>query len=322
MAYRLRKFTFDDLPAMVDVINRAAEADQEDTQTTLVDLRTRFERPYFFPEQNCIIATDNNNKIIGYVTAELDPRFGKGWGTGCVDPAYRRQGIGTGLLNAADARHLECAENDLPPDMGVYVTRYCRDTNTPTRTLYKSAGYNIWLRSLFMHIDLDDTITKSDLPEGIVLRPFERERDAYQVWEIEGELFHDAPGYAQPPFEVWETFMFPVGHDDTLWLVAVDENASEKPIVGICLCHPKHDNPDIGWVELLGVTKAHRGKGLGSIMLRLGFHQMKTYGFKEAELDVDSENKTNAVALYQRAGMQVSRCYEIYMKVIRGTVDV
>ncbi|MBN1967543.1 MAG: GNAT family N-acetyltransferase [Anaerolineae bacterium] len=323
MTNSLRQFSMDDLPALVAVINRAAEADREDSFTTLDALRNRFERPYFYPEHNCLVAVTDGGEIVGYVTTELDPRFGKGWGTGCVDPAWRGQGIGRALIEAADVRHLEQVEHDLfYPETGLYVTRVCRDTNTPTRALLEADGYAIWRISWVMHIDLAVALPESPLPDGFALRPFEPERDARLVWELEGEIFHDAPGYAQPPFEVWETFMFPAGHDDALWLLAVDQRAAGEPVAGLCLCRPKHDAPATGWVELFGVRQPHRGQGLGLALLRQGLRAMQAHGFSTAELDVDSENKTNAVALYERGGMTVSRCYLVYRKIFREPAPV
>jgi mycothiol synthase len=317
MGLTIRMFQFDDLPAVVDVINRAAQADHEDTRTTPDDLRTRFERPYFYAEQNCLVAERPDGTLIGYITAELDPRVGRGWGTGGVHPDHRRQGIGRALLQAADARHHERAATELAPDLPLWVTRFCRDTNASTRALLEAEQYAIWRVSWFMHIDLAEATESPALPQGFTLRPFERERDARAIWAVEKAIFDGAPGYVQPPFEVWETFMFPPGHDDRLWLVAMQDD----DVAGVCLCHPKHDRPATGWVELFGVQTAYRRRGLGSALLRRSFDVMRAHGFTAAELDVDSENTSNAVALYEGAGMRVDRKYLIYRKVLRGAVD-
>jgi ribosomal protein S18 acetylase RimI-like enzyme len=71
----------------------------------------------------------------------------------------------------------------------------------------------------------------------------------------------------------------------------------------------------------LGVRENYRGHGLGSALLQQGFRVLQAHGFTAAELDVDSENTSNAVALYERAGMTADRCYLTYRKVLRGTVQ-
>ncbi len=89
----IRPFAFDDLPAMVEVTNRSVECNQEDQYVTLEALKERFTAPYFFPEANCFVAVVKD-RLVGYCTAELDPRNGRGWGLGHVHPETRRHGIG------------------------------------------------------------------------------------------------------------------------------------------------------------------------------------------------------------------------------------
>lgn len=317
MTITIRNFTFDDLPALAAVINRAAAADQEDYSTTLEDLRTRFERPYFYPEDNCFVAVLPEGTLVGYTTADLDPRVGLGWGMGCVDPAYRRQGIGRALIDRGEARHHERAQTELAPHLGLSVRRFCRDTNVAARALYESVGYAVWRASWLMHIDFDGTLPETPLPDGFGLQAFDRARDARHIWEIEQEIFRETPGFIQPPFEVWESIVFLAGHDDAMWLIAVDQRLDGKPVVGVCLCESKPDKPDTGWVNTLGVRPAYRKRGLGLALLKRSFQVMQAHGFSAVELEVDTENTSNAVALYQRAGMRADRCYPIYRKVLR-----
>lgn len=313
MDIAIRTFHSDDLPALVDVINRAADADATDSHTTLDDLRARFERPYFYPEQNCFIAVLPTGEIAGYTTAELDPRVGKGWGSGYVDPAYRRKGIGRALIRAADARHLERGQHEVAPECSLSVTRHCRDTNEGPRALYESEGYAIARISWIMRIDFVGPVDEPPLPDGITLRPFDRDRDALAVWQAEQDVFRDNWGYIEPPFEVWQNFMFPAYHDDSLWIMAMDGGT----IAGLCLCDPKRNDPATGWINTLGVREAYRRRGLGSALLRRGLAALQARGFAAAELEVDSENAANAVALYEHAGMHAKRRYLIYRKVLR-----
>ena len=83
----IRPFTWDDLPALADVINASVEANGEDQFSNAADLRARFEQPYFGPLENVLVAVEQGGSIVGCVSAEMDPRVGKGWGFGHVHPA-------------------------------------------------------------------------------------------------------------------------------------------------------------------------------------------------------------------------------------------
>jgi mycothiol synthase len=319
----IRTFQADDLPALVDLINTTDATDHEDASTTINTLRERFYRPYFYVEDNCFVAVTDTGRIVGYVIADLDPRFGRGWGTGCVHPEFRRQGLGTRLLTTADKRHHARADNGelFQPHLGLYVTRHTRDTIPGTMALFEAQGYEIVRVSWIMHIDFDanDPLTAPPLPDGFTLRPVDPDPDApyggRAILAAEADIFKHNWGYNAPPFEVWQELYMGVGYDPALWLIAVD---AEERIAGMCLCRPKGpDTPNMGWVELLGVRDNARGRGLGSALLRQGFALLQNAGYTATELDVDSENEDNAVALYERAGMHHTRRYLIYGKRLR-----
>lgn len=311
----LRPFAWDDLPALVAVINAAAAHDGEDQATTLDALRERFTRPYFEPERNCVVAALPDGTLAGYCTAELDPRLGKGWGTGVVRPDYRRRGIGMRLLRAADARHRERAAQEVAPDLPVSVTRYTRDTNAATIALLERGGYAVVRASWFMRVDLAARASPPPLPEGVTLRPFERERDARAVWSAEQDIFRDNWGFTPIPCEVWEHLHLGDGFNPALWLVATD---AAGEIVGLCLGGAWGDEqPALGWINTLGVRASWRRRGLGSVLLEHGLHVLHAHGFTHAGLEVDAENTSNAVALYERAGMRVYRRYLIFRKDLR-----
>lgn len=308
----IRPFEWDDLPAMVEVANRSIECNQEDQYVTLESLQENFNRPYFYPLVNCFVARVDD-RIVGYTTAELDPRNGQGWGTGYVHPAVRRQGIGTALLRRADERHRERATQELPAGMPVVCTRYSRDVNTAAITLLENEGYQVARVTWFMRMDFDAPIAPPALPDGITLRPFNLERDAYAVYEAINEFFKDNWGFVALPYDVWCHYSLRPEMDESLWLVALDGDQ----IAGICLCRPWGEgDPSLGWVAPLGVRSNWRKRGLGSALLRYGFHRLQERGFAAVGLDVDSENQTNAVGLYERAGMHVTNRYLIYRKTL------
>lgn len=57
-----------------------------------------------------------------------------------------------------------------------------------------------------------------------------------------------------------------------------------------------------GYTELLGVRRAWRGRGLAPALLIDAMSRYAAAGMERACLDVDTENPSGAVALYERLG--------------------
>jgi mycothiol synthase len=73
---------------------------------------------------------------------------------------------------------------------------------------------------------------------------------------------------------------------------------------------------DSGEVYLLAVTRAMRGRGLGSALLLIGLVEMRRRGLRLAYLYVDSDNEA-AIELYQRTGFRhehVDTCYSLDLR--------
>jgi ribosomal protein S18 acetylase RimI-like enzyme len=62
-----------------------------------------------------------------------------------------------------------------------------------------------------------------------------------------------------------------------------------------------------GWVEAIGVLPAWRGRGIASALLAHSLRLFQAEGLPLAGLDVDAENPTGAVRLYQKHGFQIAR---------------
>lgn len=313
----IRTYDPSDLPALVDLINRAVAFDSEDQFITLDALRAHAERFYITPQHNWFVAVTADGRPVGWATAEIDPRIGIGWGDCRVDPDFRSQGIGTRLMSAVEERFRARAEAELAPGMPLITSRFVNETNAAARAVLEQAGYEAVRRSWFMRIDLDGPVDAPPLPDGITLRPLDWERDSRAVFDAQEDIFRDNWGYSAPPFDLWQQItLYEVPFDGTMWRIAVEESGQ---IVGLCLPRPKSfDDSATGWIDTVGVRASHRRRGLASALLRHGFQVLQQRGFTAAELGVDSENSTNAVALYERAGMHVYRCYQIYRKAVRG----
>jgi mycothiol synthase len=73
---------------------------------------------------------------------------------------------------------------------------------------------------------------------------------------------------------------------------------------------------ETGWIHVVGVLPAWRGRGLGLALLRWSFGVLAGAGLRRAALSVDAENTTGAVRLYERAGMQVTQRFQTWERTL------
>ena len=102
----------------------------------------------------------------------------------------------------------------------------------------------------------------------------------------------------------------PAGFDPELTLVAEMDGRLVGVLTGLV-------RSGRGWVRQLAVLADHRGLGIGEALLRSSFAMMRTRGLPVARLNVDVENESRALALYERVGMREVRSYLVYRKRLR-----
>ena len=160
-------------------------------------------------------------------------------------------------------------------------------------------------------LDLDGPPPLPDWPDGVQVRTFDREADARAVHRLVQDAFADIGDQPRRSYEFWvETHLERSDFDPSLWFLATDGGE----LVGANLAQ---SGPLGGYVAQLAVRRDQRGRGLGLALLRHGFSELHRRGVREVYLHVDSENRTGATRLYERAGMRVQHRSDSWMKTLR-----
>ena len=184
---------------------------------------------------------------------------------------------------------------------------WTQDSDEALSETLSARGYELVRHFLTMEIDLATEPAQPAWPQGIRLRTF-RPDDARRVYEADSEAFADHWDSFDLAFEDWRKhFLESSSFDPTLWFLAEDGDE----IAGFALCRGER-RPDTGHVGVLGVRRPWRRRGLGTALLLHSFHQLRRRGRAKADLGVDAENLTGAVALYERAGMRPVRRSDTY----------
>ena len=180
--------------------------------------------------------------------------------------------------------------------------------------LYEEVGFRTIRHSFDMHIDLAPKPPEPAWPGGIAVRSFVQGEDDERVYDADMEAFQDHWEFAPEPFDEYRVqYLDHPGFDPSLAFLA--EGGGQ--IAGYCLCrvHASGD-PAHGYVSSLAVRRPWRRRGLGLALLQHAFGEFRRRGMTQASLDVDGENLTGAVRLYERAGMHVARRRDIVEKAL------
>jgi GNAT superfamily N-acetyltransferase len=140
------------------------------------------------------------------------------------------------------------------------------------------------------------------LPDGIELRPFDRDADAEAVHALIYRFWTEIPTHRYRELEEWrDLFLGYASYDAAQQVVAW---RTDLP-VGAAICRTYAG--DAGWVMQLGVAPEERGLGLGLALLveasaRLG----AVDGVETVGLSVVARN-ANALGLYRSVGFEITR---------------
>lgn len=319
MSAKIRKFKWDDIDNLVDMINRSQVAEGAEERVTREAVEHSLNGPFLEPEADIFLAEapDGNLVAFGLMASTHVPY--SGMAELLIHPDHREGTLGTEILRKLEDQFVSTTTPKLKESDPLYAQIGLNDTAKDRIALLEQAGYT-YVRSFYtMEISLDQPIAMPELPDGFTVRVFNPETDKWRAYEAHQDSFRDHWGHIEDtPYERWEHRLTDPDFDPNLWFLAY----AGDEVAGISFCNPPNDNrPNTGWVNNLGVRSAWRRRGLGEALLKHSFYEFQQRGWKRGELGVDASSKTNAVALYERAGMSVKKQQLVYRKVFRGNPD-
>ena len=287
-------------------------------------LMNTYQVPVFDIESSIHLDEDHTGKLVAHVEVwdETNPPILPDiWLT--IDPDYENQGLESYLLDWAEKRALQVFDR-LDPGLRVAMRSFSAHEIVSSRMAKLAAGMKQIRHSFRMRVELDDPPPAPVWPEGITLRLYNPETDAYPVFKVDEEVFLDHFGFIKEPSEeAYEKFMHHMtkdqSYDPGLWFLALDG----EEIVGICLCRKfGAEDKEAGHVSSLGVKRPWRRQGIALALLQHAFGEFYKRGKRKVDLGVDAESLTGATDLYLNAGMYVLRQYDLYEKELRPGKDL
>jgi ribosomal protein S18 acetylase RimI-like enzyme len=297
MSFELRPPTLEDVPALAE-LQASVHGGMSETQ-----LRDRFLSPRSNTEQDWRLAVGRQGEVIGsaavwhpapdaervFVSAITHPR---------AAVVYER------LLDWGEERARRLTEGRSGR------THTSADSeNDLLGGILRERGYDLVRHFFTMEIDLEHEPERPIWPEGISVRTF-RLGEERAVYDLDMEAFQDHWDFFPVPFEEWrDYFLGGSRFEPGLWFLG--EDGDEIAASALCAWESR---PGIGRVNVLAVRRPWRRQGLGTALLLHAFREFRRRGRERVDLNVDAENLTGAVRLYERAGMRVAHRDDSYRK--------
>lgn len=237
---------------------------------------------------------------------------------GGVDPLWRRRGVGAAVLawqeSQAGARFAADASGAAASGAAAAKVRiHGEENNVGLRAMLSAAEYSVVRYYAQMQRNLD-RIPEVPVPAGITIVTLTAGlSDAVRL--AHNEAFADHWGSEPRSPERWAVQMRHEHMRLDLSTVAVDDASGEVAAYQLATVDPDavvelgagelgagEGGLGEGYTELLGVRRAWRGRGLAPAMLADAMNRFAAAGLGVAGLDVDTENPTGVLGLYERMG--------------------
>jgi ribosomal protein S18 acetylase RimI-like enzyme len=178
-------------------------------------------------------------------------------------------------------------------------------TDGRAAALLAGRGYRTVRHYYVMKIEVGDALPEPEWPPGVELRTFSP-GDARELYGTDREAFAEDWSRPERSFEEWWSHVGEAEKfDPDLTFLAWDGDR----LAGYSICGLAFGG---GIVNLLGVRREWRRRGLGLALLRHSFRELRARAVDVVSLGVDASNPTGATRLYERAGMSVLFQSDVY----------
>jgi mycothiol synthase len=317
----IRGATSDDAPALTALLQAADLVDQTELHEGLEDVEEMLANPMVDLGKDWLVA-ERDGQVVA--SAELWPRAPSDgevdlYVGGTVLPDHRGQGLGTLLLQRMKERAVAyVAERsaELGEELRPRIRAETVSTNEGADGLLRAAGFVPRRFKMLMHADLTSPLPPApEIPAGYSLSTWEG-ADHHEVRAAHNLAF----GGFHYGFTPW---------DEQMWRQWVQDSAALRPAMSLLLrdehgaiaAYVQSSEYD-GVTEATGVREAfvakvgtvpgHRRRGLAGLLLSQALSRYVDAGYAASTLDVDGENPTGALGIYQRAGYRERLRFALY----------
>jgi ribosomal protein S18 acetylase RimI-like enzyme len=305
-----RPLTLDDAPAAAELLEAAETVDDTGEHEDADDLTEWWGRELVdLPRDGRAVVTADG-RLAAWATS-IDNRGARDahriWSEGRVHPDWRGRGVGRALVAWQVRRGAEQHAAHVPGLPGRLVAAVYPAMTSAARLLAR-AGFEVERYYNAMERPLDDGVPRPAPVPGVELVPFTWDRDD-EVRRAHNAAFTEHHGSSERDELAWRSwFTGQKAFRPELSVLALADGA----VAGYVLAYVYEADTRATGVRTthlgqIGVLPAARGRGVASAAIAAALAAAAADGCRRAALDVDTENTTGALALYERAGFRTVR---------------
>jgi mycothiol synthase len=311
--YRLRPASLDDIPDAQRVLDAAESADCGEPRRHDDKLEVILREPRLDLSRDAWVVTTPAGSAIPIAAVALvraPHASGEITADHSVHPEHRGHGLCEVLLDAVEARATELATT-VVTDVDTSLIHWAEAASESHAALL-ARGFSIVRQSYEMRRTIGAELAAPQWPAGISPRTLRVGRDEPRVHAADAEAFAEHYLFEARSYAEWRrSIVEQPDFDPELWLIGWDGDEIAGYVAAVVGEYG-------GLVDNLAVRRPWRGRRLGLALLLEEFRTLAVRGVTVVRLFVDAQNATGAVELYERAGMSVTRRFNVYQKALAG----
>ena len=314
--YSTRPVTRDDAPALNALLAASEAVDRTDEHYNLDDVLEELDNPMIDIATDWLVV-EHEGEVVAH--CQLRPRSPADGAVsvgldGTVRPDHRRRGIGSALVPRMVERALEYVR-ERGEDLRPVVTGHAPSEHQDLGRIFERLGMRPERWSFVMLAELkEDPGPAPALPEDYTLHTWEGVEDD-EVRAAHNRAFVGHYGFTPWDAQMWRQWVSESrAYRPVLSLVARDSTGAIAAYVQTCEYDAVAEATGLkeAYVAKVGTLEEHRRRGLAGVLLQIALQRYREEGFDRAALDVDSENETGALGVYERAGFRTDMRWTSY----------
>ena len=207
--------------------------------------------------------------------------------------------LGGAIVEWLEKQAIEQLRHPPEDETPIILRAACPDDNPLLCKIFTDHGYQVFVTQIRMRRDLAKPIPFIPLPEDVLLIPYSSDYDDAIRLAFNAAFERHWIGELDPA-EWKERFTGTEKFAAEFSKIAL----ADDTVVGFYLSERQPQAQSEAWLEALGVIPAWQGHRLGASLTVDAMHTYKDAGYTHVGLDVDLENISNAMQLYEKLGFQ------------------